>query len=162
MQDKARSSRLGQAGAAGVEFGIVLPLLVILTFGAIEMGRVVWHHEIVTKGVRDGVRYLTRVPVSCPGPGAGSFSPTEITRAENLVKSGDPTGGTPIINAYNSATFTVTVDCRVAADLGLSGGTYLPVVQMNAEVPFEGYFLGIIGLDDVAFNIAHEQAHVGE
>ncbi len=141
---------------------MVLPLLAILTFGAIEMGRMVWHHEIITKGVRDGVRYLTRVPVSCPGPGSGSFSSAEIARAENLVKSGTPTAGTPVINAYNSTTFTVTVDCRLASGLGLSGGTYLPVVKMIAEVPFEGFFLGILGLDDVTFTIAHEQAHVGQ
>ena len=159
------SKRIGTdgSGAAGVEFALVLPLLVVLTFGTIEMGRMLWQHEIITKGVRDGVRYLTRVPVSCTtaGPG-GTFSAAAEQAAENLVKSGTTTAGTPILSAYNSATFTIEVDCRDAAALGLSGGTYLPVVRMTAAVPFVDYFLGIIGIGDVTFTVTHEEVNVGE
>ncbi len=159
------SKRIGRdgSGAAGIEFGLVLPLLVVLAFGAIEMGRMLWQHEIITKGVRDGVRYLTRVPVSCTsaGPG-GTFSAAEEQAAENLVKSGTTTAGTPILAAYNSANFTIEVDCRDAAALGLSGGTYLPVVRMIAEVPYIDYFIGMLGIDDVTFAVTHEEAHVGE
>lgn len=159
------SRRIGRdgSGAAGVEFALVLPLLVVLAFGAIEMGRMLWQHEIITKGVRDGARYLTRVPVSCtaPGPG-GTFSATAEQTAINLVKTGTTSAANPILPAYDSATFTINVDCRDAAALGLSGGTYLPVVRMIAEVPYIDYFIGVLGIDDVTFAVIHEEAHVGE
>lgn len=159
------STKFGRdgSGAAGVEFGIVLPLLVILSFGAIEMGRMLWEHSVVTKGVRDGVRYLTRVPVSCTavGPG-GTFSATDEQTAVNLATTGVTSGGTPILDAYNSAVFTVEVDCRDAAALGLNGGTYMPVVRMTVEVPFVDYFLGVLGMDDVTLAVVHEEVHVGE
>lgn len=159
------SKRIGRdgSGAAGVEFGIVFPLLVILAFGAIEMGRMLWEHEIITKGVRDGVRYLTRMPVSCTavGPG-GTFAAADQQAAINLVTNGTISSGTPILTAYDSATFTVEVDCRDTAALGLSGGTYTPVVRMIAEVPYIDYFIGVLGIDDVTFAVIHEEAHVGE
>src|SRR4051794_19991721 len=114
-----------RSGAAGVEFALALPLLVILAFGAIEMGWLIWQHEIITKGVRDGVRYLTRVPVTCTksGPG-GVFSDTDRQTALNLVKSGNTAGTDPILRAYDSANFVIDVDCRSPGTL--HGGTYLP------------------------------------
>jgi Flp pilus assembly protein TadG len=172
----ALSKRVGKdrSGAAGVEFALVLPLLVVLAFGAIEIGWMIWQHAIITKGVRDGVRYLTRVPVTCTAAGTGgTFSATDKQTAINLVKAGDPAGTNLILRAYGSATFTVDVDCRDAASLGLAGGTYLPVVRMTAAVPFDDFtggaannyqseFLGILGLGDVTFTVIHEEAHVGE
>jgi Flp pilus assembly protein TadG len=137
--------------------------LVILAFGAIETGRMLWQHEIITKGVRDGARYLTRVPVSCtaPGPG-GTFAAVDEQTAINLVTTGTTSSSNPILTAYGSATFTVEVDCRDTAALGLSGGTYTPVVRMIAEVPYLDYFIGVLGIDDVTFAVIHEEAHVGE
>ena len=161
----AMSRRFGRngSGAAGVEFGLVLPLLVILSFGAVEMGRMLWHHEIITKGVRNGVRYLTRVPVTCTGPGlGGTFASADETKAINLVKTGTTSSGTPILEAYDSATFDVDVDCRDAAGLGLAGGTYMPVVRMTVQVPYADFFIGVLGLDDATFTVTHEELNVGE
>ena len=167
------SRRFGRngSGAAGVEFGLVLPLLVLLSFGVVEMGRMLWHHEIITKGVRNGVRYLTRVPVTCTSAGSGgTFSTADTDAAINLVKTGDTTsGGTPILEAYDSATFDIEVNCVDAAGLGLSGGiglvqsaTYLPIVRMTAEVPYSDLFIGMLGLDDATFTVTHEELNVGE
>jgi Flp pilus assembly protein TadG len=170
------SQRIGKdgSGAAGVEFALVLPLLVVLAFGSIEMGWMLWQHEVITKGVRDGVRYLTRVPVTCTSAGlGGTFSATDQDTALNLVKTGTTSAANPILRAYDSATFTIDVDCRDSASLGLSGPTYLPVVRMTAEVPFDDFtgdaadnyhseFLAILGIGDVTFTVTHEEAHVGE
>ena len=165
---------MDKSGAAGVEFALVLPLLVILAFGAIEMGWMIWQHEIITKGVRDGVRYLTRVPVTCTSVGSGgTFSSADQQAAINLVKTGTTSSANPILRAYDSATFTIDVDCRDAASLGLAGGTYAPVVRMTAEVPFDDFtgdaadnfhseFLAILGIGDVTFTVIHEEVNVGE
>jgi hypothetical protein len=157
-----RFNRSG-SGAAGVEFALVLPLLVILAFGAVEMGRMLWHHEIITKSVRNGVRYLTRVPVTCTAVGSGgTFSSADTDAAINLVKTGTTASGTPILEAYDSATFDIEVDCVDAAAAGLSGGTYMPIVRMTAEVPYSDFFIGMIGLDDATFTVTHEELNVGE
>ncbi|MGH7185073.1 MAG: hypothetical protein ACREIB_02190, partial [Pseudomonadota bacterium] len=105
----------------------------------------------------------TRVPVACTaaGPG-GTFAATDEQTAINLVTTGTTSSSNPILTGYGSATFTVEVDCRDAAALGLSGGTYLPVVRMIAEVPYLDYFIGVLGIDDVTIAVIHEEAHVGE
>jgi Flp pilus assembly protein TadG len=152
-----------ERGAAAVEMALVLPLLFLLGFGAVELARTIWQYQIVTKGVRDGVRYLTRVPVTCAavGPG-GTFSAADIEAAKNLVKSGTKTASTPIVPTYASAVFQITVDCRDAAALGLNGGAYMPVVRMTVQYPFQEWFASLLGLSDLTFNITHEQVHVGE
>lgn len=48
----------GQVGAAAVEFAIVLPLLMTLLFGIIEMGFVMNRWITVTHAAREGVRQL--------------------------------------------------------------------------------------------------------
>lgn len=48
----------GQTGAAAVEFAVVLPLLVTLLFGIIEMGFVMNRWITVTHAAREGVRRL--------------------------------------------------------------------------------------------------------
>jgi Flp pilus assembly protein TadG len=159
----ARRFSASERGAAGVEMAMVLPLLVVLTFGAVEIGRMIWQYQIVTKGARDGVRYLTRVPVTCaaPGPG-GTFSAGDEDVAKNLVKSGTKTASTPIMAEYASAVFEISVDCRDTAALGLSGGAYMPVVKMTVQVPFTEWFSDVLGLGDLTFRVAHEEVHIGE
>ena len=82
--------------------------------------------------------------------------------AINLVKTGTTASGTPILEAYDSATFDIEVDCVDAAAAGLSGGTYMPIVRMTAEVPYSDFFIGMIGLDDATFTVTHEELNVGE
>jgi Flp pilus assembly protein TadG len=43
-------------GAALVEFAIVLPLLFLLVFGIIEVGRAISVQQIITNGAREGAR----------------------------------------------------------------------------------------------------------
>jgi hypothetical protein len=70
-------------GAALVEFALVLPLLLLLSFLTTEFGRALYQYDILTKAVRDGARYLsTQIPAD----------PTAIARARNLVVYGNLTG----------------------------------------------------------------------
>ena len=75
-----------QAGVAIVEFALVLPFLLLLTFLTTEFGRAIWQYNTVTKSVRDAARYLS---VQTPG--------THITEARNLMVYGNTAGtGTPL------------------------------------------------------------------
>ncbi|WP_051564630.1 TadE/TadG family type IV pilus assembly protein [Desulfovermiculus halophilus] len=46
-----------QRGVAMVEFAIVLPLLLILMFGLIEFGLVLYNKQVITNASREGARY---------------------------------------------------------------------------------------------------------
>lgn len=45
-----------QKGAAAIEFAIVLPLLVLLIFGGIEFGLLLFNKQVITNASREGAR----------------------------------------------------------------------------------------------------------
>ena len=47
---------MGQKGAAAVEFGIILPFLVLLVFGTIEFGVMFYNKQVITNASREGAR----------------------------------------------------------------------------------------------------------
>jgi hypothetical protein len=69
-----------QDGAALVEFALVLPLLLVLTFVTTEIGRALYQYNTLAKSVRDAARYL-----SLKKPG----NTVAATQAKNLVVYGD-------------------------------------------------------------------------
>jgi Flp pilus assembly protein TadG len=124
-----------QHGVALVEFALILPFLLLLTFLATEFGRAMYQYNALTKSARDAARYLT---TQMPG--------THLTEAKNLAvygnltgsgtalvpgltvaKVNDPTwqtaGGTPVIN-----TVRVTI----------SGYTFQPLFSGAFGVTFFG------------------------
>jgi hypothetical protein len=77
-----------QRGGALVEFALVLPLLLLLTFLTAEFGRALYQYDTLTKSVRDAARYLT----------FRDGSPDNIVHARNLVVFGNTTGsGNPLV-----------------------------------------------------------------
>jgi len=46
----------GQRGAAAIEFAIVLPVLVLLLFGTIEFGLLLYNQQVITNASREGAR----------------------------------------------------------------------------------------------------------
>jgi hypothetical protein len=79
--------RRGQWGVALIEFALVLPLLLVVTFICTEYSRALFQYNTLTKSVRDAARYL-----STQNPG------TKIAEAKNLVVYGNPFGtGSPLV-----------------------------------------------------------------
>ncbi len=73
-------------GVALVEFALILPFLLFLSFLTTELGRAVWEYNTLTKSVRDAARYLS---LQTPG--------TKLTEARNLMVYGNVAGtGTPL------------------------------------------------------------------
>ncbi|HXH13859.1 MAG TPA: TadE family protein [Alphaproteobacteria bacterium] len=46
-----------EEGAAAVEFALVLPLLLMILFGIIEFGLVLFRQEVITNASREGARF---------------------------------------------------------------------------------------------------------
>ena len=84
--------RIRQRGVALVEFAFVLPLLLVLSMIAIEMGRAVYRYNTTAKVVRDAVRYLS---MQTPG--------THIAEAGNLIVYGNTAGTGPMLDTALSA-----------------------------------------------------------
>ena len=84
-----------QTGVALVEFALVLPFLLILTFIVTEYSRALYQYNILTKAVRDAARYLsTQVPGDT----------TKYSIAKNLAVYGNPAGsGTPLAIGLSTA-----------------------------------------------------------
>src|SRR3954469_22379121 len=75
-----------QSGVALVEFALVLPLLLLLTFIVTEYSRALYQYNTLAKSVRDAARYLS---TQTPG--------TKIAVSKNLVVYGNLTGaGNPL------------------------------------------------------------------
>jgi Flp pilus assembly protein TadG len=76
-----------QRGAALVELALIIPLLLVLTMITTEFGRAMYQYNLITKSVRDAVRYLA---MQTPG--------THIAEAQNLIIYGSTVDtGTPLV-----------------------------------------------------------------
>jgi Flp pilus assembly protein TadG len=84
-----------QKGVAIVEFALILPFLLLMTFFTTEFGRAIWQYNTLTKAVRDSARYLS---LQTPGDAAA------ITKARNLTVYGNLSGtGSPLAIGLSAA-----------------------------------------------------------
>lgn len=165
-------------GTAAVEFAIIMPVMLLLLFGGIEIGRLLIDYHAINKSFRDATRYLTRVGLTCPGavPVSGPISnyidtASHETIARNLAISGsvdNPTSPSDYLvsNWTNKNVISITVNCIQ------NGGQYagvfvsstlIPQITMSANVPFAlmagASFLNINAL---TMSVQHTQVHVGQ
>jgi Flp pilus assembly protein TadG len=70
-----------QRGVAIIEFALILPFLLVLTFIVTEFGRAIWQYNTLAKAVRDSARYLSQQT---------PYDPIAITKAKNLTVYGKP------------------------------------------------------------------------
>lgn len=148
-------------GAAAAEMALVAPMLAVLMFGSLEMGKFFWDEHVVLKAVRDGARFASRqkfADMPCGG------TATNETAIKNLVRYGKPvvTGSDkPRLHYWTSnSTITVTINCYDNA--GTAGarvydGIYttratVPVVEVKAEIPYDA-IVGAIGVDTASLEL---------
>ncbi len=155
-------------GAAAVEFAFILPILLLLMIGAIELGRGLHDFHVVNESVRDAAHYLSRVPVTCPvGGGLGSVDDlNDETRAKALAMRGSVDSSAPYLLGYwdNAGTIDITVPCiaNAGAFAGLYGGeSEVEVVELAANVPFTFMFGQFISPDaNITLRISHKVVNV--
>ncbi len=164
-------------GNAGVEFALLLPLLVLLLFGGIEMGRALHDFHVVNETVRDAARYMSRVPgVDCPSAGAGSFldvagetftAADHLERARALAMTGDVDTASPAADLLGywdypaqKLSVDISVDCITNADTDpdplvearafqgfYANDDFVPHVVLTATVPFRFLFGGLVAAE---------------
>lgn len=132
-----------RSGVAAAEFALSLPILVALMIGFLESGRYIEEVHIVTKSVRDGVRYAARQPFASYGCNAAAgtvdISGTPLgTAIRRHVRTGSATGSVPRLRHWtNDATVNVVVTCN-SSDSGIYNGLVggAPIVEIHANVPY--------------------------
>ncbi|MBB3121359.1 TadE/TadG family type IV pilus assembly protein [Pseudoduganella violacea] len=102
-----------QQGAAAVEFGIVLTLLMTLLAGTFELGRAFWYFDALTKATRDGARTLSVAPTA-------TISSQGVAAAKAIVVNAAASAGVP---SFSSANVTVTCLTSAYADGTCTDGT---------------------------------------
>ena len=132
--------RRDERGAALVEFGIMLPMLLLTFAVVIEGGRLMWSYQTAAAGVRDATRYLARItpPDICSAGGSVAGRQGEMETIVRNSISGDslfPSGIT--INSVVPSHSCVTGTYRVSP---------APVAQVTANMTITFSFGGIFTL----------------
>jgi hypothetical protein len=159
----ARSfGRLGRLddGQGLAEFAIVLPIFLLIVFGMIDIGRVIWATDNITNAAREGARYAsihggsgvlasfcptgpslsgTAAP-GCPAWSPDSKEPTRIATRAYLVAAGSST--TVWVCYYATTACSGNADQTGATN---GRGSYV-TVTVQASVPIvTGRFVGLSG-----------------
>jgi Flp pilus assembly protein TadG len=153
------------SGAAAAEMAMVLPILLILIFGSVELGYYFMSEHVVDKAVRDASRYAARLPLS-DYPDCTSIDATALQQIQRLARTGDPAGTVARLAGWTADTMTtVTISCPGTGTYA-NGGIYTdfpngaPVVTITAQVPYTTLF-GLLGLGAATLNLnASQQAAV--
>lgn len=125
-----RRLRRDDRGASLVEFAVVLPMMLLVFAVIVEGGRMTWNYQSAAAGVRDAVRYLSRIAPAdvCT---AGTLS-TYTSGLLGIVR--DTSSGTSLFPASRQ----VTVDSVNAQCVAITGGPAgASVVKVTATVTMQ-------------------------
>jgi Flp pilus assembly protein TadG len=165
-----------RSGSAAAEMALVMPLLLIIMMGSVELGNYFLDEHVLVKGVRDGARYAARQSFSnysgCSGT-AADVPQAVIDNTKLIVRKGslDSTDSDLLPNWDNAtASFTVQMTCTdTAGGTGMSGiyagnivgaANEAPVVIVTASLPYRGV-LSSFGFTGIGYSLnASQQASV--
>ena len=161
--------RRDRRGAAAAEMALVLPLLILILFGSMEMGNYFLNEHVVAKSVRDGARYAGRLPMT-DYPGCLA-SPGAVTKIKNVTRTGTLAGGMSRLPYWTDTmggnpTITVSVACNTSGTYtGIYSGLALgaPVVTVAATVPYPSLFsiFGLFNSGSFSLNARSQAAVMG-
>lgn len=135
-------------GAAAVEFALILPVLITILVGTVEVARALIQANAIEKGLRAGAMYVARATLPVD-------SATQAA-VENLVRRGSLDGTADYLAAgWNEAGAGVVV-ARLSDFT--TGGIDVPVFRITATVPFVPLLPGLPSFTMVR---SHEQTHIG-
>lgn len=116
-------------GAALVEFGIVLPLMMVLFVVIVEGSRMLWGYQSVITAVRDETRYVARaVPVDVC---SGTPRPESVSDANLLTRIRQKT----YVVDVTSVTLTDPIDCSAGP----------PIAEVTASITLALPFRTLLG-----------------
>ena len=61
-----KSTRHGQASQALIEFALISPVLLLLLFGTVDIGRAIFYYDTLNHAAREGARTAVKAPFTLP------------------------------------------------------------------------------------------------
>ena len=151
-------------GTAAVEFGLVLPFMVVLLAGVSDIGRTIWHHHTLQKGVQDAARFLSRLDAP--------FTATQLTAARNLLLRGSFGGSSPMQYSYWANNLSTNLDSQtgLVTPYDNSAGTFrgpatINVITVTASVDAPSAQFPLLSLFNggtVEYSARHQVRNIGE
>lgn len=142
------------AGTAVVEFALGLPVLLLLVFGIVEVGRAYQQANAIERGLRAAALFAARTNLP--------LSSQDRQRVENLARTGTvEAGGTLLAPGWALADAAIDIDTSATYALG---STAVPLIRVTASVPFDPLFPNVLhfaGFDGYRIRLSQSQAYVG-
>lgn len=160
--------------SAAAEMAMVIPLLLAIMLGSMELGNYFYNQHTLVKSVRDAARFAARQRMSNYTACTGSPQQAVIDDIKMVARKGhlDSTANDLLPN-WATATFTVTMDCKAnLTDVGTGnnlalGGIYAnvtngaPAVLVGASLPYRSLTGGIFGFKTAGISLnANQKAAV--
>ena len=130
MAKWGRRMRRSERGQNLIEMALLLPVLIMITIGVIDMGRAYHHYIIITNASREGARFGSRFPHYATGI-------IETTIGEAIPDDGEPCRSGNV--CLSPADVTIT---------GLSGAAGMPL-RVTVTYDFPTILGHIIGLPNL-------------
>jgi Flp pilus assembly protein TadG len=133
-----RGAHRGQSGAVAVEFALVLPILLVLLFGIIEFGLIMYDKALLTNASREAAR--AGIVLRSPKPTVAAIQAVATAYCSGLVTFGVANAPTIVVTqpwtSGSVLTVTMTYQYRTLVIGKLielaSGGTFGNPIQLNA------------------------------
>ena len=160
--------RKDQRGSAATEMALVMPLLLIIMFGSLELGNYFMNEHTLVKAVRNGARFAARQNFSNYTACSGNISDPAYTNTKNVVMSGYLAGGTIITPSISASEIEVTTSCAATVgddDTPMTGmytgrANGAQIVTVQASVDYRPV-LGLFGFSGIGVRLnASSQAAV--
>ena len=120
---------------------------------------------MLTKAVRDGARFASRLPADC----TGLINASDVTAVQQLTRTGTIDGsGDPVIAGWTDNTnVSVTATCFDNSSDTYSGlyaeDDTIPIITVRAAVSFNYMFAGLIFTDaSTTLGAINQQVSIGE
>ena len=153
-------------GAAAVEMALVLPVVLALMFGSVELGNYFMNEHSLVKAVRDGARFAARQNFSTYTACSGEPGGSTVSDTKNVVINGYLSGGAAITPNISASDITVETACSASSGgqtmLGIYRGraTGAQIVTVSATVDYRSV-LGLMGFSGFGLTLnASSQAAV--
>lgn len=104
-----------QDGSALLEFALVLPILMTLCFGCVEIGRVLFTYSVAETAVASGARFLAQVPdpTCVPTCSWGAARAIELTREQIVSNTGIRSSSVRVTPRPDDSSGVIVLDAEV-------------------------------------------------
>lgn len=157
---RRQNAKSDQRGATLVEFAIGASVFLMVMFGVIEFGRLLWTHNALADAARRAARYAVNKPASSPpgDPRTGVDVGPSLDAIRNVGVYGNPLGGTqPLVSGLTPENLHVNYD-----QFRVGNGTVAVTItdyQFQFVVPIFG---ASITMPDYNTTLTGESAGTGE